>query len=120
MKAEIANAVIKRANGYCESCGNPLAEDFALHHRKLRSRGGDDCVSNLIAVHHHCHNLGTDSIHLKPKDATLKGFMCPSWEQPENYPMWLYGKENLIVKLDVKGNYLKYKEGKWEVWQVSM
>ena len=61
----IAETVLARANGYCERCGKP-SSDLALHHRKLKSRGGKDEVSNLVGVCHPCHNLGTDSIHLNP------------------------------------------------------
>jgi hypothetical protein len=44
--------VLARCKAYCEKCGLGLTEDFALHHRKLRSRGGKDTVDNLIALHH--------------------------------------------------------------------
>jgi len=60
---------------------------MALHHRKLKSRGGKDSVANLIYVHHSCHNLATNSIHLKPKIATEKGYMVSSWQDPAQAPM---------------------------------
>ena len=102
MDKKIAETVLNRAKGYCEACGLP-GDDFALHHRKLKSRGGKDEVVNLIAVHHKCHNLGTDSIHLNPETATVKGWMVPSWADPAKYPLHLHGAE--IVVLDNKGNY---------------
>jgi 5-methylcytosine-specific restriction endonuclease McrA len=63
----IREQVWQRSKGYCEMCGISMdKQDFAIHHRKLKSRGGKDTMSNLIAVHHGCHNLRTDSIHLNP------------------------------------------------------
>jgi len=101
---KIAETVLARAKGYCEACGLP-GDDFALHHRKLKSRGGKDEVANLIAVHHKCHNLGTKSIHLNPTLATVKGWMVPSWAEPAEYPLHLHDAE--VVVLDNKGNYNK-------------
>jgi hypothetical protein len=83
IKKDIINKVIERANGYCEVCGLALT-DYALHHRKLKSRGGKDSVSNLMVVHHSCHNLGTASIHLNPETATERGYMVSSWSEPED------------------------------------
>ena len=103
LKQEIVQLVEERAGHYCETCGKPALESMALHHRKLKSRGGKDEVANLIAVHHKCHNLGTNSIHLNPERATVKGWMVPSWANPAEYPLHLHGAE--IVVLDNKGNY---------------
>lgn len=108
MKSEIANAVLERANGYCEACG--LAGDnFALHHRKLRSQGGKDAVSNLIAVHHECHNLSTHSIHLNPKQSVENGFIVPSWAEPSEFPLCM--SDGSKVLLDEFGSYITMKEG---------
>ena len=87
MKNEIANKVIERAAGYCETCGGRAEESMALHHRKLKSRGGKDEVANLIWIHHGCHNLKTDSIHLNPAKAEDKGWMVGSWQDPEEAPI---------------------------------
>lgn len=103
MKPDIAERVLERAGHYCEACGQSCW-DFALHHRKLRSQGGKDEVCNLIAVHHACHNLGTDSIHLKPKKAIEKGQIVPSWAEPSEFPLTL--PDGSKVLLDNEGNYL--------------
>jgi hypothetical protein len=84
---KIVKIVLERAKGYCEVCGWDLGEDYALHHRKLKSRGGKDSVSNLMAVHHKCHNLGTDSIHFNPERATEKGYMVSAWSEPHQIPV---------------------------------
>jgi len=107
MDKQIAELVLDRAKGYCERCGKP-SHDLALHHRKLRSRGGKDEVSNLVAVCHKCHNLGTESIHLNPAKATLKGWMVPSYADTTLYPLHL--SDGSIVKLDNEGNYISIEE----------
>ena len=86
MNQRIVELVEERANGYCETCGGSAQLSMALHHRKLKSRGGKDSVSNLIRVHHACHNLGTNSIHLNPADAEAKGWMVASWQEPDETP----------------------------------
>ena len=107
MDKDVAEKVLERAQGYCEVCGLP-GDNFALHHRKLRSQGGKDEVANLIAVHHKCHNMGTHSIHLKPMVAKVKGWIVPSWANPIEYPLHLHNKE--IVRLDNEGNYHRIEE----------
>lgn len=89
MDKSIVKLVQERAGNYCEACGGVADEGMALHHRKLKSRGGKDSASNLISVHHKCHNLGTKSIHLNPAWASEKGFMVASWQEPEETPMSL-------------------------------
>jgi len=81
---------------------------MALHHRKLKSRGGKDTVANLIYVHHSCHNLGTVSIHLNPEIATKKGYMVSSWQDPEQAPM--ITPEGFKVLLLDDGTIKKYME----------
>ena len=108
MDKKIAEAVIARANGYCEVCGLPC-HDGALHHRKLKSRGGKDTISNLIYVHHGCHNLNTDSIHLNPETATDNGWMVESWKEPHERPMLLPDGAWALLKND--GTITRLGEG---------
>ena len=108
MDKKIAEAVIARANGFCEVCGGRLAIG-ALHHRKLKSRGGKDSVSNLIYIHHGCHNLNTDSIHLNPEAATEKGYMVESWKEPHERPMLLPDGVWALLKED--GSITRLGEG---------
>ena len=101
--------VVERAGGYCEVCGKVAQPSMALHHRKLKSRGGKDSVSNLIWVHHSCHNLGTHSIHNNPEYATTKGWMVGSWQEPHEVPMTRPGGN--IVLLQDDGNVILLMEG---------
>jgi len=100
LKKEIVELVQTRAGNYCETCGRPALESMALHHRKLKSRGGKDSASNLIQVHHECHNLGTQSIHANPSMATDKGWMVSSWADPETEPMLTPDGSWVILKDD--------------------
>jgi hypothetical protein len=97
----IREQVWQRSQGYCEMCGISMdKQDFALHHRKLKSRGGKDEMSNLIAVHHGCHNLDTHSIHLNPKWATEYGFMVSSWDNPEEVALYCPDGSRIILLND--------------------
>lgn len=109
IKQEIVNKVIERASGYCEKCGKPAAESMALHHRKLKSRGGQDSVANLIWVHHECHNLGTNSIHANPSYSTDKGWMVGSWQEPSECPF--VKPDGTIILLHEDGNTSVLMEG---------
>ena len=84
---KVVELVIERAGGYCEFCDCPAEESMALHHRQLKSRGGKDTVANLVWIHHGCHNLKTDSIHLKPAVAEKLGYMVNSWDDPTEVPL---------------------------------
>lgn len=99
---KVVSLVKEWAGGYCEKCGLPATDSMALHHRKLRSRGGKDTPANLLVVHHSCHNLATDSIHLNPEKAENKGWMCPGWKEPEDHVY--VTPEGSFALLDNEGN----------------
>lgn len=53
----IREALIKRANGKCEECGNP--PDFVglhPHERKFRSAGGKLSLDNSVMLCNTCHS----------------------------------------------------------------
>lgn len=110
---KLREIVYARSKGYCEKCGNQLPESWALHHRKLKSRGGKDEVSNFVALHHGCHNLDTDSVHLNPARADRLGLMVPTWQDSWECPLTL--PDGSIVILDNEGNY-KYLEREGNGW----
>jgi len=101
-----------RSKGYCEMCGEGLGDNWAMHHRKLKSRGGKDELANVIAVHHQCHNLGTNSIHLNPAWATENGFMVSSWLDPEMSPILYMMSDKVLLMED--GSIQKYEEKAWQ------
>lgn len=88
MDAQLREQLWLRCGGYCESCARPLPQDYwAAHHRKLRSHGRDDSLTNLVALHHSCHNLASDSVHLRPGPAYERGLLVRSWEDPAATPL---------------------------------
>lgn len=95
----------------CERCGIQLGESWALHHRKLRSRGGKDEITNLVALHHHCHNLGTDSVHLNPEAATRDGFMVASWDEPDQVPLVLADRYLAYLLPDGRYGIIEERDG---------
>jgi hypothetical protein len=112
MDKAIVKIVEERATFYCEVCGRVASESMALHHRKLKSRGGKDTPANLIRVHHECHNLGSDSIHLNPAIAEDRGHMVSSWKDPEETPF--LRPDGSWVLLDNEGSIKVLGEGKNE------
>lgn len=102
MDKKIAEMVLNRAGNYCEACGG-AGDNFALHHRRLKSQGGKDEVCNLIAVHHKCHNMSTQAIHMQPAKSIEMGWIVPSWAQPAEYPLHL--PDGSKVLLDNEGSY---------------
>lgn len=77
-------AVVRaRANGMCECCGCLLGGAFQCHHRKLRSRGGQDSAANLLALCGPCHRR----VHGHPAWASEHGFMVSAFEDPAQVPV---------------------------------
>lgn len=84
-------AVLKRADGKCESCGEELfgrrSIEYSIHHRKRRSQGGDNRLSNLVALCGHgtsgCHG----ACHSEVAQARLAGFLILSTEDPAETPV---------------------------------
>jgi len=105
----VIQMVTERAQGYCEVCGKVETPSMAFHHRKLKSRGGKNTVSNLIRVHHGCHNLDTNSIHSNPNASQDYGYMVASWQDPEEVPM-LCPDETWVI-LNNNGSLMKLGEG---------
>lgn len=102
-------ALYKRCRGNCEKCGGGLPDNWAAHHRKLRKHGGPDSLDNVIALHHECHNLGTDSVHLNPKRSREMGWLVSAYADPTTAPMWLPFEGWVLLSTD--GTYAPYKEG---------
>lgn len=113
MDKALRDLVWSRCKGYCELCGKQLPEGWALHHRKLKSRGGKDEVENLVALHHHCHNTGTYAVHMRPAKATELGFMVSSWQEPSESPLTLPDGNLVILTSEGTYEYIKGQENGW-------
>lgn len=78
------DAVFDRAAGRCERCSTRITRETGqFHHRKLRSRGGDDSPANCVALCPACHEW----VHANPRLATVTGWMVPSWADPAKIPV---------------------------------
>ena len=56
------------------------------HHRKQRSVGGKDTLSNLVGLHRLCH----DKVHHDTRESTDKGYLVFSWDNPGEVPVRLF------------------------------
>lgn len=80
---ELRALIRERAGGGCECCGDRLSPIFQAHHRKLRSRGGQDSAANLVALCGLCHKR----VHSHVTWATEHGFMVASSDDPALVPV---------------------------------
>ena len=82
---EVGNAVVERAHGNCEIM-NPDAQCTGyrehLHHRKLRSQGGEHTVENLVGVCHRCHYW----LHAHPAISYANGWLVKGAKDPAKIP----------------------------------
>ena len=94
-------AVYHRALGRCERCGaNLTMTGLEAHHRKLRSRGGGDELSNLAALCPQCH----DWVHANPAAAEVSGWMVPTTTDPGSVAVRLWTDQT--VRFDDAGGYV--------------
>ena len=84
---QLTDVLQERCNGFCEYCGTALHNDWARHHRLLRSQGGQDHVENLLALHHGCHQI----IHSNPAISYRNGWMVKSTNNPAETPVVIAG-----------------------------
>jgi 5-methylcytosine-specific restriction endonuclease McrA len=89
MPVALRQVIYLRSQGMCDRCGTRLPEQgWHAHHRQLRSRGGPDTPANLAVLCARCHDL----VHRHPKEATARGWMVPSWADPETTPVLRHGR----------------------------
>lgn len=81
--------------GFCARCGQ--SAELELHHRKLRSRGGDDSEANLVGICRDCHGW----IHANPAEATARGWMVSSWDDPATVE---------LIQLTVDGREIPHEQ----------
>jgi hypothetical protein len=93
MDKDLRASVIHRATHTCELCGRWADPDtLQAHHRKLRTRGGEDSLENLVALHLECHGW----VHANPAEATALGFMVSAWEDPATVPVMLHRRRLML------------------------
>lgn len=74
---EAYRAVATRSGGICERCMVEVA--IHMHHRKFRSRGGMDTVSNIVHLCQTCHLWA----HSEGIEATDNGWAIATGGNPE-------------------------------------
>lgn len=87
--SEVREAVFARSGGLCELCG------------KRRSQGGDDSVSNGVALHPLCHRR----VHGHVTWAESVGMLVRSTQHPGRVRMALHGET--WVRLAADGSYTR-------------
>lgn len=100
------NEKIDRREGQsCARCGRGIWENGSRHHRKFKSRGGGDEVSNGVLLCGSgttgCHGWA----HRYPREARAAGFAVNSWEDPALVPVLLYMAGKRPVYLDDDGGW---------------
>jgi hypothetical protein len=79
--------VYDRAQGICDRCASwiPWGEGYECHHRRLRSQGGRDEMSNLLALHKFpCHAF----VHDNRAWARKNGFIVHRPDVPAKRPVY--------------------------------
>jgi hypothetical protein len=75
--------------------GRTIGQGRNLHHRLLRSRGGENSISNLITLSGSGTTGTHGQVHANPEIATRYGFIVPTGLNPERVPIRLadqYGR----------------------------
>jgi hypothetical protein len=107
MDPVLRGAVFSR-DRHCVKCGKPLREPVAVHHRKLRKHGGQDDITNLIALCSPCHNIAPGSVHQNPRISYENGWLVHSWDNPEECPVTLANGSRVL--LTGEGTYMTVEE----------
>ena len=97
--AKVRSALRQREDNWCARCGHSLANN--AHHRKNKSQGGQDVLSNLVLL---CGS-GTTGCHGwvtgHPLEAYANGLSVRSHDDPAAIPVLYRGTK---VLLDDLGN----------------
>ena len=92
---DVAEMIKTRSDGKCESMNFPICTGHAeyLHHRQLRSQGGEHTIPNLIAVCSPCHTW----FHREVKAAQSQGWIVRSVHDPGETVMKYRGRTVLLT-----------------------
>lgn len=91
-------ALWTRCGAYCEACGARLNPDWwDAHHRLPRSRGGQDDLCTLVALHGGCHTVGPQAVHQRPAWAYGRGLLIRSGGDPAVVPLTLPGGRTVVL-----------------------
>lgn len=90
MPREVADAIASRAGDWCEAmiptvCVGPPQQ---IHHRQMRSQGGEHTIENGIFLCHACHAW----VHAHPKWAYRAELLVHGWDVPTWPPRYHRGR----------------------------
>lgn len=90
MPPAVVDAIAERAGDWCEAmiptvCVGPPQQ---IHHRQMRSQGGEHTVENGIFLCHACHSW----VHAHPRWAYRAGLLVKSFDTPVFPPAFYRGR----------------------------
>lgn len=100
MPLAVTSAVLARADGACEAMIPGVCTGYVqhLHHRKMRSQGGEHTEENLLAVCSACHT----AIHNSGAWSYQRELLVHAWAEPK-LPLAYY--RGIYRKEDKDGTY---------------
>jgi hypothetical protein len=107
--ARTRKLVMERDGYLCVCCGiSVIGRQYSIQHRKRRSQGGDNSMSNLVTV----SGSGTTGHHARidsrrdPADEA-RGYTLRSWQNPASVPVWVASGDGpgRLVWLTADGRY---------------
>lgn len=104
---EVAEIVAERAQGMCEIMAphtGCTGRAEHMHHRKLRSQGGEHTVENLVNICERCHTY----THMHPAEANTNGWIVRSSYDPRHVPFQRRG-----------GNVFLHDNGEMEAYHIA-
>lgn len=90
----VRKLVAERSGGVCERCGFARATDH--HHRRLRQRTGPGNTHGAANDLHLCRGCHF-TVHLRPLDSDLEGWMVASGFDPAATPVGRRGHKVLLT-----------------------
>lgn len=107
--AELRKALLARCRNRCELCGGEMLGRWEANHRRPRGMGGTrrgdtHLLSNLTALHPHCHQYLTE----RPGEGRELGQFIRQHQDPSTAPLRLFG--GTWVLLTPEGRYAPVTE----------
>ena len=102
---DIAEVVRDRADGACEMLLHPHCVGMAqqMHHRQMRSQGGEHTVENLIHICAACHHYA----HMHPAISYTHGYLVKSHGDPAEVPVTYRGQPVILTADGQVEHYFK-------------